>query len=312
MTTPSTKAELPLDDLMLAMDVVDTLRHNHALVENELDSGNRDQRLIERLRRIYEQQGIEVPDDILAQGVTALKESRFAYEPAKGGFGVTLAKLYVTRGSWGRAVLAVILAMVVVFGGYFLAWKPYQASQIEAARIELSEEMPKQMDTLYSAIFQEAKVQSAITQASDYVTRGKAAVAEGDRDGALDAIQKLTVLRDKIRQEFMVRVVNRQGEQSGFWTFPETSRDATNYYIVVEALDSDGNALSLPIKNEESGDTEDVSKWGLRVSQAVYESVLKDKKDDGIIQRNIVGMKQYGFLDIDYMVPVMGGTLTQW
>ena len=37
-----------------------------------------------------------------------------------------------------------------------------------------------------------------------------------------------------------------------------------------------------------------------------------DKRDDGISQGNIVGVKQYGFLDIDYTVPVMGGAVTRW
>jgi hypothetical protein len=30
------------------------------------------------------------------------------------------------------------------------------------------------------------------------------------------------------------------------------------------------------------------------------------------VQRNVLGMKEYGFLDVDYIMPVMGGAVTRW
>ncbi|MCB1487298.1 MAG: hypothetical protein KDJ88_07550, partial [Bauldia sp.] len=79
---PATEAPAPqLDDVMLAMDVVDTLRHQDSLVERELGQESRDEALKARLRQIYESQGLEVTDRILDQGIAALKESRFTYTP---------------------------------------------------------------------------------------------------------------------------------------------------------------------------------------------------------------------------------------
>ena len=305
-------AKPPLDDVMLAMDVVDTLRHRQDLVARELSGEARERQLIEKLRAIYHQQGIEVPDTIIKEGVAALAESRFVYTAPKPGLGVSLAKLYVGRTKWGPAALAIALILVIGLGGYFLAYKPFQASQAEAARIELSERLPAQIDALYQSIFEETKVQQATVEAEEMRNRGKAAAAEGDRAGALQAIDSLTGLRDTLRQEYNLRVVNRQGVQSGFWTFPEINTEATNYYVVVEALGPDGKALSLPILNEENGETETVSMWGVRVPEAVYRSVEADKRDDGIIQRNIIGIKQYGYLDVNYGVPVLGGAVTKW
>ncbi len=81
-TAPAPEAPpAKLDDLMLAMDVVDTLRHEEALVEKELSQDMRDEALKKRLRQIYESQGLEVTDRILDEGIKALKESRFAYTP---------------------------------------------------------------------------------------------------------------------------------------------------------------------------------------------------------------------------------------
>ena len=302
----------PLNEVMLAMDVVDTLRHRQDLALRELDGVAREQQLIDRLRDIYHQQGIEVPDHILKEGVAALAESRFVYDPPKPGLGTTLARLYVGRKRWGKPVGAALLALLVLGFGYFGVYGPWQASQAEQARIELAETLPAQMDALYQTIFEETKVQQAVVQAEDLRTRGKALASEGDRAGAEDVIARLTALRDQLRQEYTLRVVNRSGVDSGFWTFPEINTAATNYYIVVEAIGPDGQALSLPITNEENGQTETVDIWGVRVPEQVYNAVAADKRDDGIIQANEVGRKSDGFLDVEYLLPVMGGAVTRW
>jgi hypothetical protein len=311
-TAPAEAGKAPLDDLMLAMDVVDTLRHRQDLVTRELSAEARERQLIDKLRDIYHGQGIEVPDAVLREGVDALAKSRFTYTPPKPSFATSLARLYVNRKKWGPAALAVFLTLAIGLGGYFLAYRPFQQGQIEAARIELAERLPAQMDVLYETIFQETKVQQASIEAEEQRTRGKVAAGEGNREGALAAIAGLTAIRDQLRQEYNLRIVNREGVQSGFWTFPEINTEAANYYVVVEALDPGGQVLSLPIRNEENGQVETVSTWGVRVPESVYRSVEADKRDDGIIQRNIVGIKQYGFLDVNYTVPVLGGAVTRW
>ena len=84
----------PLDDVMLAMDVVDTLRRSERLVRRELDEAGREADLKERLKRIYAQQGIDVPDAVIDQGVAALREDRFVYKPVQSGLRRKLALLY--------------------------------------------------------------------------------------------------------------------------------------------------------------------------------------------------------------------------
>jgi Family of unknown function (DUF6384) len=98
----------PLDEVMLAMDVVDTLRHRALLVERELHTEDRDQKLLERLRELYAAQGIEVPEHVLQEGVRALREDRFTYKPPAPGLGVTLARLYIHRARWGKGLLAMV------------------------------------------------------------------------------------------------------------------------------------------------------------------------------------------------------------
>ena len=116
-----TKEPAPLDELMLAMDVVDTLRHQELVLARELEADDRDERLLERLREIYTAQGIEVTDEVLAQGVAALREERFVYPGPAPSFGRSLATLYVTRGRWGKWVGGIATIVVVAALGGQLA-----------------------------------------------------------------------------------------------------------------------------------------------------------------------------------------------
>ena len=315
MAASGTKTEnvaAPLSEVMLAMDVVDTLRHRQDLVVRELGGENRKTRLVDRLRTIYLDQGIDVPERILLEGVAALEEDRFVYTPTGNGLRRKLAQLYVSRSGWGKWLVGIVGALILSIGAYFLAYLPYQASQQEAARIELAEGMPRTMQALFQTIFDETKVQSPVNQAREILARGQTASKENNRPAAEAAITDLTNIRDTLRQVYTLRVVNRDGVQSGFWTFPELNRDATNYYIVVEALNSDGDPQTLSIENQETGLSENVALWGLKVPKNVYDSVSADKRDDGLIQRNIVGQKEFGFFDIKYLIPVSGGAVTRW
>ena len=47
------KEKASLDELMLAMDVVDTLRHKELVLARELEGEDRDAKLLEQLREIY-------------------------------------------------------------------------------------------------------------------------------------------------------------------------------------------------------------------------------------------------------------------
>jgi hypothetical protein len=310
MSTSTAEKPEALDDVMLAMDVVDTLRHLNE--PKGADPSTRERQLIDKLRAIYTEQGIAVSDQILADGLKALEDARFAYTPPRKGIRMALAGLYVTRARWGRWGLAVAAALVIGLGSYFLVYRPYLLSQAEQNRIELTQTLPHEMDALYQNIYDETKVQTAANDALQLRERGRAAAAKGDRAAAEDAVRRLTNVRDQLRQEYSLMIVDEDGVKPAFWTFPKSNNEATNYYIVVQAVGPDGNRLTLPVFDSETGQIDTVSQWGLRVPESVYESVTADKQDDGVIQRNIVGLKQFGFLDVDYIIPVLGGAVTRW
>jgi hypothetical protein len=118
MAEEQASKKIELSEVMIAMDVVDTLRHQRSLVERELHSGDREAELVEKLRKIYAGQGLEVSDEVIAEGVKAMREERFVYRPPPGGVNTTLARLYVNRGRWAKRALWLLLAVVAVWAGY--------------------------------------------------------------------------------------------------------------------------------------------------------------------------------------------------
>ena len=254
---PATAA--PLDDVMLAMDVVDTLRHRQDLVTRELDGASREKQLIEKLRELYHQQGIEVPDHILKEGVEALAQSRFVYDPPKPGFGTTLARLYVGRKRWGPAIAAARRARRVRARWLLRRLQPAgRTARPKRRGSSCRRRCPAQMDALYQTIFEETKVQQAVDR------------CRGDRDARQGRGRRRQPRRGARRRSPTDgdprhaapgiparRRQPRKASKSAFWRFPETNTDAPNYYLVVEALDADGKPLSLPILNEENGDDRD-------------------------------------------------------
>lgn len=122
MTDAAVIEDERLSDVMLAMDVVDTLRHRRLLVERELLSDQRDEKLIDRLREIYRSQGMEVTDEVLRAGVEALREERFSYRPPRKSLAVRLAHIYVQRGKWGLRGGIVLVGVLLIWLGYVFSF----------------------------------------------------------------------------------------------------------------------------------------------------------------------------------------------
>lgn len=306
-----------LDEVMLAMDVVDTLRHQDTLVARELDEGRREAELLDRLRRIYRGQGIDVPDAVLQEGVKALRESRFVYTPPPAGLRTTLARLWVGRGRIGAGLLGLVLAGGVGLGAYQVGVVRPAEQRAEQARAEAERErseigtlLPRALETGHREVLDEAKVDKARERAEALLRDGRAALARGDRAGAQQAIADLELLRAELRREYVLRIPN--GPASVVWRVPRVNRSARNYYAIVDALAPDGQPVRVRVVSEETGETAEVSRWGVRVPEEMADAIRRDKEQDGIVQRNRLGEKRRGFLDVEYLMPVLGGAILRW
>lgn len=405
-----------MDELMLAMDIVDTLRHEQSLVERELASTQRDEDFVARVKQIYASQGIEVSEALVRQGVEALKQDRFAYVPPKRTLAVRLAEIWVDRGRWGKR--AMIAGFVGVFGyglvavpnawmagreyrGYtaaigelrdaasalkrrdealglrITAWSnvpalvavpvsavsttiesgraaiapllmstgalsgadadvyaqdperaraelqaPHSALAQVTARIEALEADATRADALVDGANRlqqiEARVvgltlsDAAQSRLGELRAQSQALLGSGDAAAATPLLGQLESAVAQVNLAYSLRIVNRDGVQSGVWRYHESAPDGKNYYLVVEAIDDDGRVLSLPVLNEETQRTETVSLFAIRVPPAEYERVKADKLDNGLIDAPVVGEKRRGELEVDYRVAVSGGAITTW
>ncbi len=311
MQTEATPSR-PLDDVMIAMDVVDTLRHDKRILERELNDESRRADLIERLRAIYKSQGIEVPDRILEEGVKALEEKRFAYTPPPPSAQVSLAKLYVSREAWGRKAAGIWIAALLAGGGWYLAVERPRALEQASLQQELGTALPARITNLLGQIERESKVAATLAEAQQFAAAARSASSGGDVVAARTAEARLKGILDELRLAFDVRIVNRRGEVSGLWRVPRVNPGSRNYYLVVEAIEPGGKTIARDILNEETGERERVTKWAIRVPKSVFDDIQADKLDDGIIQKAVLGSKPLGYTEPQWRREVSGGALTRW
>lgn len=294
-TTPTEVREpARLDNLMLAMDVVDTLRHRDDWVSREIDEAGREAELMARLREIYAGQGIEVSDDVLAQGIRALNERRFVYAPPPPGMARTLALIWVERDWYLKRAAAVLLLLAVLAGVYYqTSIQPFRqtASALEAAHSEAS------------AL---AAGEAGRERADRILAEGQAALDDGDRERADVAVGALEALGTDLARDYSLRIA------STAFVVPPTALHERLHYLIVEAVAPDGGILPMRIVDGADGPVEEVTRWGVQVSREVYLAVEQDFRADGRIDDAELGIKPEGEPDVRFGKPVLGGTITRW
>lgn len=144
------------------------------------------------------------------------------------------------------------------------------------------------------------------------VQRAETTLRAGSLADAGDAQQTLANMVELLRERLEYRIVNRGDTRSGVWRYNENAADGRNYYLVAEALDDRGQAALLDIRNEETGTRTFTSTFAVRVPQAVYDRVAADKQDNGLIEDDLIGVKERGRLSPTFSVPVAGGYITEW
>ncbi len=293
---PAAKPE-KLDDIMLAMDVVDTLRHEREMVASDMNAVERREDLIARLRGIYDAQGISVPDDVLMDGVMALEEERFAYHPPKKGLMTSLAKAYISRKKWLPLIYTVGFIIGSVLAVNYVGF--VRPAQIEAKQEQtlISEVLPERLEAARKRAAAAASTAALKTRIEDLFAAGQIAIDDKDIAGAKEKTAQLESLSTALTQSYDLRIVSRFNEASGVYLDSKTNADIRNFYLIVEAVTPDGDILKLPIEDEEYKTRQTVSKFGVRVPKAVFDAVAADKKDDQIIQNDILGAKPRGVLD---------------
>ncbi len=209
--TATNASSVELDDVMLAMDVVDTLRRRDAFVARELDADSRDQALIAKVKRIYASQGIEVDDATIAAGVQALKDQRFAYRAPPAGFKTRLAHFYVQRGRWGKRAGIAITSLLAAWGVYFGAVTLPQRHHAQQEIKQLTSAVATTEATLTQVEQRLQRLQTTLDQAQtstlpESIQPGAQAIRAKAAQALQQAQQHLTAARDTPLPEPQVNV----------------------------------------------------------------------------------------------------------
>ena len=184
MSDAENTEKIELNEVMLAMDVVDTLRHQQSLVDRELGTDDHDQALIAKVRKIYADQGLEVSDEVIASGVKALREERFTYTPPKKSFQLTLAHLYVNRGRWakrGAVLVAALLAVYLVYQFFVVA--PQKRNRQKVAQA-INLRIDRQRDQIRVAKERMTRLNQTLIKAKEAGSQKASAAAMGLFDQA--------------------------------------------------------------------------------------------------------------------------------
>ena len=303
-----------LDEILLAMDAVDAIRHEQASVARDLSEDERRAELVRRVRTQYAGQGIQVSDAMIEEAIRAQEAKRYVFVPPRDGLQVRLARLYVTRSRWARkaalaGVAAVGIAAVPIVSLHYV--EEGRRSVASSAADEKDKVLPGRIAAMTEAVDREAREQEPKTKAAAFAQAARNALAAGDVTRARAELAAADRMLEELRVGYEVRILTRAKEASGFWRIPRDNPSARNYYLVVEAVGPNG-PLPRRIRNEETGSIDTVVKWGVRVPDDVFEAVRRDKQDDGIISNTLVGTKQPGHLAIDWRMAVRDGAGTKW
>lgn len=301
-----------LDDVMLAMDVVDTLRHRDLVLTKELGADERKTALVARLREIYAAQGIEVPDAILEDGVLALEEKRFVYDPPKDSFQIRLARAYINRGRWLPPVLFIVGAAAFLTAAYEFGFERPREAAAERTRLELTVDLPRDLAAARDEALALAVDEAARRRIETAYQDGAAAAAAGEAAAALRAADALQLLRGDLAADLTIRVVSGANSTSGVARDNVARSGVENFYLIVEAVDAAGKPHALEIESQEDRRTARVASWGIAVPEGEFFKVAADKQDDLIVQDDIVGRKPKGTLTPVYDIPTNGGAILEW
>jgi hypothetical protein len=214
----------------------------------------------------------------------------------------------VTIGKWSGVSLAIL---AFAFGTYHFSVVRPQQQRLQAAQIELTQTLPRELSTAHQALLSGAQFPEARQKADALLAEGRAALDRRDAAAARAALTSLDDLSNTLRQEYVLRIAGRPEDQTGF--FRENPRyRGRAYFIVVNAIDPKGNPVKIPVRNDETNQTETVSRFAVRVPFESFQAISQDKSENGIVQNARLAEKRRGFIDPEYRMAVLEGRITRW
>ena len=87
-----------------------------------------------------------------------------------------------------------------------------------------------------------------------------------------------------------LQLVSERGEKTGIWREYDGNRRARTYYLIVDALAA-GSKTEVLVQSAEDQREYSRHRFGVRVDEATFERIKRDKQDDGLLEQPEVGQK---------------------
>ena len=158
---------------------------------------------------------------------------------------------------------------------------------------------------LHAAVLAEAVEDLAFERAAGLRRSADAQLAARDADGLEETARSYRQLQRQVGTEYEIVIVG------GVWRYHTELDGVRNYYLRVQAIATDGSRVPVVIRNEETGNTAEVTEWAERVPREVYDRVGADKQDNGIIDDDDFGFKGKGFVTPERSYEDLG-QITEW
>ena len=289
--------EMDLEEVMRVMDVASTLRREQELVEREFNLDKTKQMLREKLIRTAELTGESLTPEQVEAAVNWYYDNLHEYEEPEKSLHWYLAHLYVARGWILKIAIPIALAIGAIWGLWFAPFAPFSDANQQSRLLKSAETKIEKSLKSSQAIASSNSAKTALIQLENEF---KAGLENEDIEGLGNVYEKLASLESRLNEEYTLTVVSGENQQSA------TRRDfedddgtrVSGYYLVVQALDSNGKPLKREILNREKNERKTVETWAELVPKEVYDRLATDKKEDGVLNETVFGRKIRGELDL--------------
>jgi hypothetical protein len=140
-----------------------------------------------------------------------------------------------------------------------------------------------------------------------------AAAAQLDAARVKELATQAEALLSFARLPLDIMVADREGVRSGV----ERNYNASggkSWYLIVEALDAEGNNVQVPVRSVETGAQTWTEFYGVRVSREQYQAVKAEKQSTGHVENRGMGNKPANSLTVRYArtLKAQPDMITEW
>ncbi len=304
---PAAYEDLRLDELLHIMDAATSLRKERETAALVLGEQETRRRLRDKLMQTAAATGEELTPAEVDAAIARYFDALHDFPEPESRFQVLLARAYIRRGLVLSIVGGAMVWCAAAAGLFLLPGAPFNSKTRAAKALE---ELWSEVDARRGMLVALAEDPETDARIEALGARASSLRATGDV-GEIETIgAQLRKLEARLKDRFDLRVASPTGGESAIslsWEDDEGARDP-EFYLIVEAVDDAGRPVKVRIRDAETGNESDVSRWAELVPEEVYARLANDKQSDGVLDERRFGIKRRGSEEIQVLIANPDGT----